>query len=140
MEALRKFWRDNWLTLVVVLFLGGAYVFLHTPGDAFASLEVLEAQLRAGNPTVVEFYSNSCSICLVSKPKVDALEATLTGQAAVVRLNVADEVGRALASRWGVRGVPTFFVVDGAGAIVYARAGAPEVTEIESAVTGLLQE
>jgi len=131
----RVFWEENWLTLLVVLVLAGAYVFLRTPGDAFASLESLQSELRSGSPTVIEFYSNSCSICLVSKPKVDALERDLEGQAEVLRLNVKEDVGRALAGRWGIRGVPTFVVLDGAGEVAYAGAGAPDVEAIKAAVT-----
>jgi len=130
----RIFWDENWLTIVVVLVLAGAYVFLRTPGDAFASTDEVEALLIDGQPTVIEFYSNSCSICLVSKPKVDRLEADLTGQADLLRLNVKAEVGRVLASSWGVRGVPTFFVFDGGGDVVYAQAGAPDVDAIRGAV------
>jgi thiol-disulfide isomerase/thioredoxin len=130
----RVFWDENWLTIVVVLVLAGAYVFLRTPGDAFASADEVKALLTDGQPTVIEFYSNSCSICLVSKPKVDRLEADLTGQADLLRLNVKADVGRRLASSWGVRGVPTFFVFDGAGDVVYAQAGAPDVEAIRGAV------
>ncbi len=43
--------------------------YSRTPGDTFASVEELESGLMTGKPTVVEFYSNTCSICLVSKPK-----------------------------------------------------------------------
>jgi len=139
-EGLKKFWKENWLTLTVVLVLAGAYVFLRTPGDVFASVEELEAQLQSGSPTIVSFYSNSCSICLIAKPRVDQLEASLEGRATVLRLNVNDAVGRTLATRWGVRGVPTFFVVNGRGEVVYAQAGAPQVAVLEDLVVQLLQE
>ncbi|MBN1259777.1 MAG: thioredoxin family protein [Anaerolineae bacterium] len=129
------FWKENWSVIVVVAALAAAYLFLRTPGDAVASLSDLESQLQSGAPTVVEFYSNSCSICLISKPKVDRLEANLAGEATVLRLNVKDAVGGTLAARWGVRGVPTFFVVDGTGQIVYAQAGAPDVAALEAAVS-----
>ncbi len=127
------FWKENWLTIVVVLVLAGAYVFLRTPGDSFASSEELMTRLQTGGPTVIEFYSNSCSICLLAKPTVDRMERNLEGEAEVLRLDVRDEVGGALAGQWGVRGVPTFFVVV-EGEVVYARAGAPDVEAIEAAV------
>ncbi len=130
----RVFLKENWLTLLFVLILAGAYIVLRTPGDTFASREILQATLGAGTPTVIEFYSNQCSICLISKPKVDQLEKNLKGQASLLRLSVKDEVGRAQALQWGVRGVPTFFVLDGKGEIVYAQAGAPDVTAIKAAV------
>ena len=135
----RIFWNENWLTLVVVLVLAGAFLFLRTPGDAFASVDEVKVRLTDGQPTVIEFYSNSCSICLVSKPKVDRLEADLEGQAELLRLNVKADVGRRLASSWGVRGIPAFFVFDGAGEMVYAQAGAPDIEALRGAVETALE-
>ncbi len=136
MTRWRVFLKENWFTLLFVLTLAGAYIVLRTPGDTFTSMETLQTALSAGTPTVIEFYSNQCSICLISKPKVDQLEKDLKGQASLLRLSVKDEVGRTQALRWGVRGVPTFFVLDGAGEIVYAQAGAPDVAAIKAAVAG----
>jgi thiol-disulfide isomerase/thioredoxin len=130
----RVFWEENWLTLLVVAVLAGAYLFLRTPGDDFTDVEEVEALLLDETPTVVVFYSNTCSICLVSKPKVDRLAADLADEARVLRLNVKSEVGRSLAGRWGVRGVPTFFVVGAGGEMHYAQAGAPDVSAIQDAV------
>jgi protein-disulfide isomerase len=134
MNRWRMFLKENWFTLLFVLTLAGAYIVLRTPGDTFTSMEMLQTALSTGNPTVVEFYSNQCSICLISKPKVDQLERDLMGQAALLRLSVKDEVGRAQALQWGVRGVPAFFVLDGTGEIVYAQAGAPDIAAIKAAV------
>ena len=136
-NALRGFWKENWLVILVVLGLALAYLILHTPRQAFASTEALQAQLRSGQITVVEFYSNSCNICLISKPKVDRLEADLAGRATVLRLDVKDPVVQPLASAWQVYGVPPFFVVAGDGTIVYGRAGAPDTEGIKAAVAAL---
>ncbi len=51
-----------------------------------------------------------------------------------LRLNVKDGPGQALAYRWQVTGVPTFVVLDGNGAIVYRRAGAPDAAGIKAAL------
>ncbi len=133
------FLKEYGLTLAVALALLVAWLILRTPGDTFASAAELEAQLRSGQPTVVEFYSNRCSICLLSKPKVDQLETALSGQARVLRLDVADPVGAALATRWGVVGTPTFFVLDGAGQIVYTQPGAPDLPAIQSMIAQVAQ-
>lgn len=136
--AWRVFWKENWLIILVVLGLAIAYLILHTPRQTFASAEALQAQLQTGQPTVVEFYSNSCSICLVSKPKVDRLEIELQDTAAVLRLDVKDPVVQPLAAAWRVYGVPTFFVVAGDGTPAYGRAGAPNSEEIKAAVMALV--
>lgn len=133
----RLFWKENWLVILVVLGMALAYLILRTPRQAFASTEALQARLRSGQPTVVMFYSNSCSICLISKPRVDRLEAELQGQASVLRLDVRDPMVQPLAAAWRVYGVPTFFVVDGAGTLVYGRAGAPDVEGIKAAVAAV---
>ncbi|MGC9348288.1 MAG: TlpA family protein disulfide reductase [Anaerolineae bacterium] len=134
-ERILKVLKEDGLTIFIVVALIVAYAVLRTPGDEFGSMAELKTELAGGRPTVIEFYSNRCSICLVSKPKVDQMERDLFGQAAVLRLNVKEEPGRALAQQWGVVGVPTFFVLDGSGEIIYARAGAPEVDAIKEAVT-----
>ncbi|MFP4395383.1 MAG: thioredoxin family protein [Anaerolineales bacterium] len=137
-EKLIAVLKEDGLTIFIVLALVAAYAILRTPGDSFATSEALARRLQEGQPTVVEFYANSCSICLISKPKVDRMERDLEGRAGVLRLNVRDNgAGQALAARWGVRGVPTFFVVDGAGEVVYAQAGAPDVAAIQAAVADL---
>jgi len=130
--------REDWLTLAVVFGLIAAYAILRTPGDEFSSATELQAQLTDGHPTVIELYANNCSICLVSKPKVDQLERNLAESAQLLRLNVRKDLGQALAYEWGVTGVPTFFVIDGEGQVAYRRAGAPDVETIEATVAELV--
>ena len=133
-ETLVRFVKEDGLTVLIVVLLVAVYAYLRTPGDEFASLDELDARFTTGQPTIVEFYANNCSICLLNKPKVDQLERDLAGRATVLRLNVKDNVGLALASRWGVVGTPTFFVLDGAGNVIYTRAGAPDIEGLKAAV------
>lgn len=133
-EKLIRFIKEDGLTVLIVVLIVAVYAYLRTPGDEFASLNELDARFAAGQPTVVEFYANNCSICLINKPKVDQLERDLAGQATILRLNVKNDVGLALAARWGVSGVPTFFVLNGAGEVIYARPGAPDIEGLKAAV------
>jgi UPF0716 family protein affecting phage T7 exclusion len=60
MEILmQRFWGENWLVILVIAAMVGGYLFLRTPGDELASTAEFEAQVTAGTPTVVEFYSNT---------------------------------------------------------------------------------
>jgi hypothetical protein len=60
MEILmQRFWRENGLVILVIAVMIGGYLFLRTPGDELASTAEFEAQVTAGAPTVVEFYSNT---------------------------------------------------------------------------------
>ncbi|MDD3829103.1 MAG: hypothetical protein PHY79_24295 [Anaerolineae bacterium] len=51
--------RENWLFLLIIGALGIALLALRTPGSDVSSLEEVEAILTGGQPTVVEFYSNT---------------------------------------------------------------------------------
>jgi len=62
----------------------------------------------------------------LAKPVVDGLERELEGQVRVLRLNVIDDVGGELVMRYGVRSVPTFVLLNGAGEVVFRQAGTPD--------------
>ena len=76
----------------------------------------------------------------MAKPIVDGLENDLRDKAPVLRLNVQDEVGMSAARRFGVRGVPALFVLNGQGQVVYAQAGVPNRANITARVDGLLND
>ena len=73
----------------------------------------------------------------MAKPVVDGLEREVEGRAQVLRLNVMDGVGGQLAARYGVRGVPTFVLLDGDGQLVLTQVGMPKREEILAAVEAL---
>jgi thiol-disulfide isomerase/thioredoxin len=136
-EKILAFLKEDGLTVGIILALIIGYLVLRTPGDSFASLTELEAELAGGRPVVVQFYANNCSICLTSKPRVDQLERDIAGEADMLRLNVRGAPGDQLAYRWQVSGLPTFFVLNGEGEIVYRQSGAPKTDEIKAAVAAL---
>jgi thioredoxin-related protein len=76
---------------------------------------------------------------LVVKPVVDGLEGELEGRAQVLRLSVMDDVGGELALRYGVRAVPTFVLLNGAGEVVLERVGTLDRAEVEAAVERLAE-
>ncbi len=73
----------------------------------------------------------------MAKPVVDGLEKELEGRAAVLRVSVADSIGRQLAARYSVRAVPTFVLLDGDGSVALTHAGAPDRDEITTALDRL---
>lgn len=74
----------------------------------------------------------------MAKPVVDGLETKLGGKVHFVKVNVADDEGARVASRFGVHGVPTFIVLDGNGRVVYRKTGGkPDVGEVEARVAEL---
>jgi hypothetical protein len=50
--------KANWLLLLVLALFLGAFIFLRSKPSQVASLDELNGLLIAGQPTVVEFYSN----------------------------------------------------------------------------------
>ena len=63
MQTLRnwisRFFRENWLFLLVVGGILVAFLALRTPASAVSSVAELDAILENGQPTLVEFYSNT---------------------------------------------------------------------------------
>jgi thioredoxin-related protein len=73
----------------------------------------------------------------LAKPVVDRLERDLEGEARVLRLSVWGSVGRELAARYVVRGVPTFLLFDGAGQMVHSQVGKLDANRIKTEIDSL---
>ena len=58
-ERILAFVRENALFLVILVALAGAFVLLRTRGTALASVSEFDTAIAAGQPVVVEFYSNT---------------------------------------------------------------------------------
>ena len=50
---------DNWLVVLVIALIVGAFIFLRTPADTLASTGEFDALVSRGTPTLVEFFSNT---------------------------------------------------------------------------------
>jgi len=50
--------KANWLLLIVLVLMASAFIFLRSRPSNVASVDELDGLLAAGQPTVVEFYSN----------------------------------------------------------------------------------
>jgi hypothetical protein len=58
-DRLVRIIRENWLFLLVVGGIVVAFMALRTPASAVGSLAEMDALLQGGQPTRVEFYSNT---------------------------------------------------------------------------------
>jgi uncharacterized membrane protein YesL len=54
-----RFLRENWLFLLVVGGIVVGFMALRTPASAVSSVAEVDALLQNGQPTLVEFYSNT---------------------------------------------------------------------------------
>jgi hypothetical protein len=56
---MKRFWKENWLVILVIAVMLGGFLILRTPGAKLASTAEFDAQVTNGVPTVIEFYSNT---------------------------------------------------------------------------------
>jgi len=110
------------LDLVVLLAYAAAAaalgLALRTPKRQIAQLDSLAAfdrQLREQGPTLAEFYSDNCGLCMAARPALDRLEQETSRQLRIVRLNVNEARGRELADRYGIAVTPTFLLFGSTG-------------------------
>ena len=58
-SKLRRVWRANWLLLTVIGAVLAAFLALRTTSSPVGSVAEVDALLRNGQPTFIEFYSNT---------------------------------------------------------------------------------
>lgn len=58
-SRLHRVWRENWLLLTAIGAVLAAFLALRTTSSPVGSVAVVDALLRNGQPTFVEFYSNT---------------------------------------------------------------------------------
>ena len=119
------------LTLIALVLGAGYLSARHGPSDV-ATIAEVDSLVGSGQSVVVEVYSDNCTVCLISKRSVDGLESRLEGEAEVVRLNLAEDVGKAAAWRYGVSLTPTFIVFAGDGRERFRQSGFPDIDRIEA--------
>lgn len=71
----------------------------------------------------------------MAKPSVDGLEEDLGEHLAFTHVNIADDDGRRLATKYGIRSVPAFLVVDADGKVLYRKIGGlPDREAVETSL------
>lgn len=90
-----------------------------------ATLAAVDDALEQGRPLLVYLYSDTCGACLATRPIIAGLEQELAGRVAVLRLNVAEEVGQQARARFEARLVPTVVLLDAEGVERYRAEGRP---------------
>lgn len=93
-----------------------------------------------GRPVLVHFWATWCPVCTLEQGNINAIAqdhqvfsiAMQSGEDAAVREHmrknqlrfpVINDAEGVLARRWGIRGVPTSFILDGAGHIRFVEVG-----------------
>jgi cytochrome c-type biogenesis protein len=114
-----------------------------TPTDAPRAAVTVDPPLGtpSARPRMVQFTSPDCSICRQMIPTVGVIERDCDGrQVDVVKVNVTEPQNRRLASRYRVRGVPTFVFFDRNGAEVARLVGYQTLGSLRQSLSALVGE
>ncbi len=151
-RAGRRGWPRRWLVnLLLILLVYGGVQWYKTrtlasgeapplAATALTNTQPFDLADWRGRSVLVHFWANWCPICRATEGGVDDLSrdfsvitvALHSGDAAEINQYlreheldfpvIADPTGE-IASAWGVRGVPTSFVLDGEGRVRFVTAG-----------------
>jgi thioredoxin 1 len=81
----------------------------------FDALAAFDRVLREGRPTLLEFYSDNCGVCMVMRPVMDRLEHDAADRLQILRVNVQDPLVRQIADRYNITFTPTFLLLNSFG-------------------------
>lgn len=120
-----KRWRVRIPLYSTVLVLAIIGLSLLRPGaSTVASTEEANQVLTSGQPVFVEFFSNTCTLCLASEPNVRSLTSDIGDRALVLKLNVQDGLAVPLMREFNAFSTPTFIVFNDLGQEVWRQSGA----------------
>lgn len=108
-------------TVLVLAIIG--FSLLRPGGSTVASTEEANQVLASGQPVFVEFFSNTCTLCLASEPNVRSLKSSVGDRAQVLRLNVQDGLAIPLMREFNAFSTPTFIVFNDLGQEVWRQSG-----------------
>jgi len=104
--------------VVLALAAAGLGLALRTPRSQlmhFDGLAAFEAVLRGPRPTLLEFYSENCGVCMAMRPVMNWLERDAGHRLQILRINVKEPIGAEIADRYHVHFTPTFLLFNGSG-------------------------
>lgn len=103
------------LLLCGILLLGipvGLLSIVQQLGKPDQTQAELEAAFQSGKLVLIAFYSKNCKYCKADEPLLEDLTPRLYDILTIVRVDVGKPFGKQLAQQVGVRGVPSYFLVD----------------------------
>lgn len=127
---------SDWIALAS-LALGFMMAYgLAQPGPSTAqhAQDVLD-RLGVGQPVLLELQSPYCLGCMAARPIVDKIEREHARQLVVIRMNVQEPAGRAVAERFGFRATPTFILFDRQGTEIWRSVGIVDPTVVRQSLS-----
>ena len=103
------------MVLLVGVELGRLLRTPHSKLTSFDGMAAFQAALRGPRPTLLEFYSDNCGLCMAMKPVMERLEHEAGHRLQILRINVREPIGIEIADRYLVSFTPTFLLFNGSG-------------------------
>src|SRR5258708_28082762 len=94
----------------------GLGLALRTPRSkltSFDGMTAFEAVLRGPRPTLLEFYSENCGVCMAMKPVMDRLERDARHPLPILRINVKKPLRISIPDRYRITFTPTVLLFNG---------------------------
>lgn len=118
--------------LALILVFAAGFWALHPGNNSVNSTQDALRLIGNGKPTLVEFFSNYCSGCLVFNPIVDQLEADFQSEFNILRIDIHSQVGRDLRRELGFSFTPEFVLYDADGIETWRDHIPPSNSELEA--------
>lgn len=99
------------------------FSLLRPGGSTVGSTDEAIEVLASGQPVFVEFFSNTCTLCLASEPNVRSLKSDIDNRAQILKLNVQDSLTVPLMREFNAFSTPTFIVFNDLGQEVWRQTG-----------------
>ncbi|MCZ6538264.1 MAG: thioredoxin family protein [Chloroflexi bacterium] len=117
-------WRKRIPLYSGVAIAGIMAILVLQPGDStVASESEARSVIVSGRPVFVEFFSNTCAVCLASEPIVRGLEGEVSDEVQILKLNVQDPIASQLIRDYRAFITPTFLVIGRDGEVIWRQSG-----------------
>lgn len=87
--------------------------------------------IKSDKPVLVDFYADWCGPCKMMTPVIDQLKNRVGDKVRILKINV--DTAPAVASTYGISGVPTFILFR-AGNIVWRQSGAMSLDQLKRSI------
>lgn len=95
-----------------------------------------EVVLKSGKPALVDFWAEWCGPCRMVGPIVEEIYSEYSDEAIVGKVNV--DLNSGIASKYGIRNIPTVLFFDKSGNVVDKQVGAVSKDAYEDKLKAIL--